>query len=471
MKNDRAIGIDQGTTTTRALVLEDGRPDIVRVIRHEQRFPKSGWVEHNPLELLENVKACIAAAGAAESMGLTNQGESCLAWDSVTMAPLSPVIVWQDNRTVEMISGLRAACAQAETLERSGLPLDAYFSASKLAWLVNENADVKTARRANRLCLGTTDAFFLHHLTGRFVTDATTASRTSLMNLTTGKWDPVLCELFGVPGECLPEIVDSVGEFGMAGNVPLTASLVDQQAALYGHGCKAPGDAKITFGTGAFALAVTGATIVRCAERGLLPTVAWRLGGRSTYAVDGGVYDAGAALDWAHQLGLFEHFDTLGDFDAAPAISRSLAFVPALSGLGCPHWDRSAAAVWIGMSADVTRRDMIQSILEGIALRAAEVIVEIDRQVNITGPIRVDGGVARSDYFVQFLANVLNRDVLRLDFGELTALGCASLARTKSEDCTYLQAHGKLFYPNTAAGSIWASTFSDAVTRSRNWRQ
>jgi len=472
LNSGRAIGVDQGTTSTRALVLEDGRkPEIVHAVRHAQKFPRPGWVEHHPLELLENVKACLAAAGKAGSIGLANQGESCLAWDAITKAPLSPVIVWQDNRTVEMIARLSAAGAQAETLERAGLPLDPYFSASKLAWLLDEQAEVKAARQAGRLCLGTTDAFFLHHLTGRFVTDTTTASRTSLMNLETGAWDPALCRLFGVPGECLPEILDSVGEFGMIGDVPVRASMVDQQAALYGHGCRVPGDAKITFGTGAFALAVTGGAIVRSPERGLLPTVAWRVAGQTTYAVDGGVYDAGSALDWARQLGLFEHFDELASFDAEPAISRGLAFVPALSGLACPHWDRSAAAVWIGMSGGVTRRDMIQSVLEGIALRAAEVIVEIDRQVRITGPIRVDGGVARSNYFTQFLANVLNREVLRMDFGELTALGCAMLSRPQARDQIASQENGKIFHPDTAAGPAWVALFSDAVARSRNWRR
>jgi glycerol kinase len=472
MSSGRVIGLDQGTTSTRVLVMEPGQPPrIVHAIRHGQTFPRPGWVEHDPLELLANVRACLAAAGKAQSIGLANQGESCLAWDAVTKAPLSPVIVWQDNRTVEMIAQLAAAGAQAATLGRAGLPLDPYFSASKLAWLLTALPEVRAARDAGRLCLGTTDAFFLHHLTGRFVTDVTTASRTSLMNLETGAWDPVLCDLFGVPRECLPTIQDSVGDFGVLANGPVRASIVDQQAALYGHGCRIPGDAKITFGTGAFALALTGERIVKRPERGLLPTVAWRVDGTTTYAVDGGVYDAGSAVEWVRQLGLFADFSELSAFDSPPAIARGLAFVPALSGLACPYWDRSAGAVWIGMTGGTTRRDMVQAVLEGVALRAAEVIGEIDRQLPITGAIRIDGGVARSDYFSQFLADVLNRPVKRMDFDELTAFGCAALACSSEMGTTMsVPEGGRLFTPQTDAGVAWVAQFADAVSRSQGWR-
>ena len=473
MRSRRVIGLDQGTTSTRALVVEPGQvPRIVHAVRHEQRFPRPGWVEHDPLELLANLRACLAAAGKAQAIGLANQGESCLAWDAMTTAPLSPVIVWQDNRTAEMIAQLAAAGAQSETLARAGLPLDPYFSASKLAWLLTALPEVKAARVAGRLCLGTTDAFFLHHLTGRFVTDVTTASRTSLMNLEAEAWDPVLCDLFGVPRECLPAIEDSVADFGTVANGPIRASIVDQQAALYGHGCRVPGDAKITFGTGAFALALTGEAIVKRPERGLLPTPAWRLDGNTTYAVDGGVYDAGSAVEWARQLGLFAGFDELSAFDAPPAIARGLAFVPALSGLACPYWDRSAGAVWIGMTGGTTRRDMVQAVLEGVALRAAEVIGEIDSQMPIAGAIRIDGGVARSDYFSQFLADVLNRDVMRMDFDELSAFGCATLA-CSSETGPAISAldGGRIFKPQTNAGQAWAARFAGAVSRSRGWRR
>ena len=422
------IAIDQGTTSTRALRLRDGEARIVHAVRHGQHHPHPGWVEHDPEELLANIRACLDAAGAAAAIGIANQGESCLAWDKLTGAALSPVIVWQDNRTAAEVEALRETGAEAETLARAGLPLDAYFSASKLAWILREIPAARTALAAGRLRLGTTDAFFLDRLAGVFATDITTASRTSLMNLATGQWDAELCRIFGVPMEALPEIRDTVGDFGRIGDVPVRASVVDQQAALYGHGCRAPGDAKITFGTGAFTLAVTGAEIVRAPEQGLLPTVAWRRGGVSTYAVDGGVYDAGAAVEWAQRLGLFESFADLDEFETPPAISRGLAFVPALSGLACPHWDRSAAALWVGLSAATTRRDLAQALLEGIALRTAEVVRAMDARVPVGGRISVDGGLTRSRYFLRFLANALVREIACPEFDELTAFGCAALA-------------------------------------------
>ncbi|HGN3372400.1 TPA: FGGY family carbohydrate kinase, partial [Pseudomonas aeruginosa] len=254
----RIAALDQGTTSTRVLVAsQDGSADIQLALRHQQHHPQSGWVEHDPLELLANLQRCLEASGRVDAIGLANQGESCMAWDARSGEPLSPLIVWQDNRTTPHIERLRASGAEALVLERSGLPLDAYFSASKLGWIVEHLPAARRALKAGRLRLGTSDAWFLDRLCGTFATDVTTASRTALMNLAEGRWDPDLCALFGVPIECLPEIRDTVGHFGVIGNTPLTASVVDQQASLYGHGCRQPGDAKITFGTGAFALTLS----------------------------------------------------------------------------------------------------------------------------------------------------------------------------------------------------------------------
>ena len=439
--------------------------EIRHVVRHRQEHPRPGWVEHDPLELLANVRACAEAAGPAAAMGLDNQGESCLAWDGATGEPLSPVIVWQDNRTGEAIERLRASGAELLTIERAGLPLDPYFSASKLAWLLGE------VERRPSLRLGTTDAWFLDRLTGRFVTDVTTASRTSLMNLATCRWDEELCRLFGVPLECLPEIRPSVGEFGGVGGVPLTAAVVDQQAALYGHGCRDLGDAKVTFGTGAFALAITGTEIVRAPKRGLLPTVAWRIGGQTVHAVDGGVYDAGAAVEWVGRLGLLEDLAELNSFAEPPAIERGLAFVPALSGLACPHWDRTAGALWLGMTGGTTRRDLCQALLEGVALRTAEVVAAMAELVPLAERLSIDGGLARSGYFAQFLADATGRAVLRRGFAELTAFGCAALAaRGLGETLAMPQAGSTLFQPRAPNAVAWRDRFAGAVNRSRAWR-
>ena len=469
----RVAAIDQGTTSTRVLVADtEGAIEIVRSVSHRQNHPQDGWVEHDPEELLANIRSCLEAADAVDAIGLDNQGESCLAWDSRTGSALSPVIVWQDNRTSGAMDRLKKAGGEALMLTRAGLPLDPYFSASKLAWIIANIPAVKAALQAGHLRLGTTDAFFLDRLTGNFATDVTTASRTSLMNLATGQWDAELCTLFGVPIECLPEIRPTVADFGRVNGVPITAAVVDQQAALFGHGCRKPGDAKITFGTGAFALAVTGNEIARAPEKGLLPTVAWSIDGRMTYAVDGGVYDAGSAVEWARRIGLVSDLSAdLDWFEAAPAIDRGVVFVPALSGLACPHWDRSAASLFVGMSSATTRTDLCQALLEGIALSTADVVDAMNAHVPIGNSISIDGGLSRSRYFAQFLANMIGRDVVSTDFDERTAFGTAALAALGAGALLpEPKSVSTIFSPRAGDCTLTRRRFIDAVSRSKGWR-
>jgi len=430
------LAIDQGTTSTRGLVLEDsGAVRLVKAIEHRQFYPKPGWVEHDPEELIQNIQICIDSCDDLQAIGIDNQGESCLAWNAETKEALTPVIVWQDSRTQLSIDRLKSENVQEFVLKRAGLPLDSYFSATKLAWIVENVPEAKELLKRGKLRLGTTDAFFLDRLTGRFVTDITTASRTSLMNLQSGQWDKELCDLFGVPVHALPEILGTTSCFGEicsnGKSIPVTASVVDQQAALYGHGCTKTGDAKITFGTGAFALVVTGDTIYQSAEQGLLPTVAWQLEGqRPVYALDGGVFSAGSAINWAQSLGLFASYDQIQQFsnNKCSAIERDLVFVPALSGLGCPYWDGKAGGLWIGLSLDTQAMDLMQSILEGIVFRAAEVISSMNTFVSIEDEISIDGGLSANPYFCQFLADVLDLQVVVQSSPELTALGTARLA-------------------------------------------
>ena len=384
------------------------------------------------------------------------------------------MIVWQDNRTAEIIEKLKEEDAEALTLESAGLPLDPYFSASKLGWIVENSAEAKELLKAGHLRLGTTDAFFHDRLTGVFATDITTASRTSLMNLATGSWDEGLCRLFGVPIEALPHINPTVSDFGLISHggrdTPITASVVDQQAALYGHGCRMKGDAKITFGTGAFALALTGNEILRAPDEGLLPTVAWKIGdGAPVFALDGGVYNAGSDVNWARSLGLFSAFDEIDTFKSSPAIQRGLAFVPALSGLACPYWDRSAAGLWIGLSLDTGPKDMMQALLEGVAFRAAEVIEAMNGHVPIGYTLSVDGGMSGNAYFCQFLANLLGREIIVQDMPELTALGVAMLAADGSMDFALTNEASRRYEPRQVPND-WKERFHDAVNRSRNWR-
>ena len=276
------LAIDQGTTSTKAYVsIDGGAPTFVGSRTHRQIHPYPGWIEHDPIEISNHVRELATLAGSSDAIGLANQGETVVAWDAETKRPLYNAIVWQDERTREDVERLRSAGLEALTLERAGLPLDPYFSASKLRWLLDNAEDARSLARTGRLRIGTSDAFLLDRICGAFCTDVSTASRTSLVNLSTLEWDQDLCEAFGVPVELLPAIVPTTGGFGeIAGGGAISASAVDQQAALFGHDCRRPGEVKITFGTGAFALGLTGEAPVFGARSGLLPTCAWRLGQR-----------------------------------------------------------------------------------------------------------------------------------------------------------------------------------------------
>lgn len=432
----KVLAIDQGTTSTRAFLLDEaGFLAPLLSLSHRQSYPAPGWVEHDPEELLGHVRACLAAAADIPDLiavGIDNQGESCLAWDADTGQAVSPVIVWQDDRTAAETDRMRSDGLAGEVRARAGLPLDPYFSASKLGWILREVPQARALHQRGRLRLGTTDAFFRDRLTGRFETDVTTASRTSLMNLATCSWDDELSRLFGVPRAALAVITPSAGDLGMVAvgerRLPLTASIVDQQAALCGHGCRVPGDVKITFGTGAFALAVTG-ELPDGNATAALPTVAWQMAGeRPVYALDGGVYSASAAVNWARGLGLFDDLGAISRFDPHSAAERGLVFVPALAGLACPHWNRAARGAWFGLALDTTRADMMQALVEGIAFRTAEVIEDMARAVTLSSPIPIDGGMSANPWFCQFLADCTGRELFVSDESELTALGTGLLA-------------------------------------------
>ena len=467
----KIAAIDQGTTSTRCLLFETTENHaIVQSLRHAQSYPAPGRVEHDPLELLENVRLCIGDAGPVDAIGICNQGESCLAWDALTGKPLSPVIVWQDDRTAEVMRGLAAGGGEALSLGISGLPLDPYFSASKLRWLLDNVPAVAEARRRGRLRLGTTDAFFLDRLCGTFATDLSTASRTGLLDLSRLEWSEDLCALHGVPIDCLPEIRPSDAGFGTVDGIPLTVSIVDQQAALFGHGCRFPGEAKITFGTGAFLLAVTGETRP-AVSGGLLPTVAWSRQGRPTFAVDGGLYDAGAAMEWAQRIGLFSEWSEISEFDGPSAISRGLVSIPAFSGLAAPYWDRAAAPLFLGMTYDTTRRDLVRAILEGIAHMSATLVSAVNDTIPLGDTLSVDGGLSNSPYFVRFLADVTGK---RLRLGrtvELTALGVALMVSGDTPAESGIQGGGRIYEPRGELLESETKRFSEAVRRARSWRE
>jgi glycerol kinase len=475
MSAEAILAIDQGTTATKIARLEaDGTFRVLATRAHRQFAPRPGWAEHDAEELVAVLSEALAQAGDVAAFGLANQGETVVAWDATSKRPLGRAIVWHDQRTRDDVETLRAAGVEDEIRARAGLPLDCYFSASKLAWLLRHAPEAAALRRAGRLRLGTSDAFFRDRLTGRHATDATTASRTSLMNLATRRWDERLCAIFGVPVELLPAIEPSAGALGEVRGVPLAASLVDQQAALIGHGCVVPGAAKITFGTGAFALACSGEALPAATD-GLFGTVAWETPDAAAYALEGGVFSAGAAIDWAQRLGLFRDHAEIDVFDGPSALERGLVFVPALAGLGAPYFDRSAAGLFIGIDGGTTPRAMAQAVLEGVALRAAQIARAMARSVPLAAPVSIDGGVTRNAYFRAFLSRALGLPVAVPAIADLTALGTARLAALgagRSSSLAQVRPPGRVVVDASAERLPVAvlARFDDAVMRARGWR-
>ena len=471
------IAIDQGTTGTKAYRLDtSGVVETLGGFEHRQIFPQAGWVEHDANELLDHVRRLAAMGGDAQALGIDNQGETVVAWDGESGQPIYNAIVWQDARSQAMVEQLKAAGGETLTVERAGLPLDPYFSASKLRWILDHVPAAKTLLARGKLRMGTSDSFFLDRLAGVYATDVTTASRTSLMNLKTGQWDGELCRLFGIPMECLAEICPTVGDFGSTGRLPIRVNIVDQQAALFGHGARRSGQAKITFGTGAFALAVAERDIDPQAVAGMNRTVAWQIGrAPMAYAIEGGVYNAASAVNWARGLGMFERFAEIDAFAEAPAIERGLAFVPALSGLAAPYWDRNAAGIWLGMGLETSRADMMQALLEGVALLASELIVAMDRATPLSGAISIDGGLSGNLYFCDFLAEALARPVSVPASPDLTGLGTAQLTLIGAGLATVdslppAPPPRRIAQPRGRLSTAGRARFAAALDRCRNWR-
>jgi glycerol kinase len=472
----KVLAIDQGTTATKGFVYaDDGSFAPVAAIEHRQIYPRAGWVEHDAAELLDNVMECVRKAGPVDAIGLDNQGETVIAWDAHTGQPICNAIVWQDDRTADVTGRMKAEGLEARTMAIAGLPLDPYFSASKLGWIMRNVELAEPLRRQGRLRLGTSDSYFLARLTRNFATDITTASRTSLMDLDTGRWSAELCEMFGVPVDCLPEIRPSAGSFGEHIGMKVTAGIVDQQAALFGHGCMRPGMAKLTFGTGAFALANTGEQRVDGSRFGINSTIAWQLGDAPPQrALEGGLYNAASAVNWARSLKLFDEFSEIAMFDGPSALSRKLVFVPALSGLGCPYWDRSAAGLWLGLGLETTARDMMQALLEGVALRAGEVMQAMGELAPLGDSVSVDGGLTRNAYFNKFLARALNKTIVVQGSPDLTALGTARLAMLgaglSADSLPPLPEPRAVIEPASPLGPQDKTLFAEAVKRAREWK-
>ena len=443
------LAIDQGTTSTRAILF---RPDttVAAIAQREfpQHFPASGWVEHEPEDLwsttLTTCRAVMAdaSAGAADiaAIGITNQRETALVWDRNTGRAIHRAIVWQDRRTAGICSRLKAEGNEAAVAEKTGLLVDPYFSAAKIAWILDNVPGARVRAERGDLAFGTVDTFLLWRFTGGRVhaTDATNASRTSLFDIHRGAWDDDLLRLFRVPRALLPDVRDSSGRFGdtepdlFGGSIAVSSLVGDQQGAVVGQACFTPGMVKSTYGTGCFALLNTGRTAIASRSK-LLTTIAYQLGGVRTYALEGSIFVAGAAVQWLRDgLGLVREAGETGPLAENADPAQDVILVPAFVGLGAPHWQPDVRGALFGLTRNTGPKELARAALESVCFQTADLLDAMRADWPESGAhrpvLRVDGGMIASDWTMQRLADLLSAPVDRPHVKETTALGAAYLA-------------------------------------------
>ncbi len=477
MAQELILALDQGTTSTRAMVFRAPDLSVVATARREltQHFPASGWVEHAPEDLFAHsvavLRETLASAGAAASevaaIGITNQRETTLIWRRDTGEAIHNAIVWQDRRTAGHCAALREAGHEAHVTARTGLLLDPYFCATKIAWLLDHVPGARAAAERGELAFGTVDTWLLWRLTGGLVhaTDATNASRTMIYDIHCGRWDPELLDLFRIPASLLPEVRDSAGDFGMTtpailgAAVPIRGIAGDQQAASVGQACFRPGMVKSTYGTGCFLLLNTGTIAIASTTR-LLTTIALRLDGRTTYALEGAIFVAGAAVQWLRDgLGVISDAAETGALAASADPTQEVYLVPGFVGLGAPWWDAEARGALYGLTRATRPREIARAALESVAYQTRDLIeaMHADWAADAETVLRVDGGMVASDWTMQFLADQLAAPVDRPKVLETTALGAAYLAGYAAGVCPEPEAFARTwalerrFIPSMAA--------------------
>jgi glycerol kinase len=477
------IAIDQGTTSTRAIVF-DAKLTPIAAAQQELRqiYPAPGWVEHDPEDIwsavIATVREAMAKAGTGAEdiagIGITNQRETTIVWDRVTGKPIHNAIVWQDRRTADACAALRAAGHEGAVTDRTGLVLDPYFSATKLAWLLATVSGARAAAEQGHLAFGTVDSFLLWRLTGGKVhaTDATNASRTLLFDIARGQWDDELARLFAIPAGLLPDVRDCAADFGetlpelFGGAIRVRGIAGDQQAATIGQGCFTPGMMKSTYGTGCFALLNTGPEPVRSRHR-LLTTIAYQLDGQRTYALEGAIFVAGAAVQWLrdglHLIGQSPEVNALAQ-RADPL--EQVYLVPAFVGLGAPYWDADARGALLGLTRNTGPAEIAQAALEAVGYQTRDLLeaMHADWPVAAGTVLRVDGGMTASDVTMQFLADILGAPVDRPAVMETTALGAAYLAGYHAGICP-----GPAEFAATWRLDRRFKPAMDAALRARKW--
>lgn len=439
MTADLLLVLDAGTTSTRAIAFSRHGEIVASAQRPlTQHYPAPGLVEHDAAEIWSLSAACLnevverVGKTRLAALGLTNQRETLVLWDRRTGEPLAPAIVWQDRRTADACATLRAAGHEPLVQARTGLLLDPYFTASKLRWALDHWPQVAEAARTGHLAAGTVDSWLIWKLSGgtRHITDATNASRTALMDLATCRWDDELLALFGVPATCLPEITDCAGPLAhaMLLDLPITGSAGDQQAAAIGQACLAPGEVKATYGTGAFLLAHAGAEVPHSANR-LLATLAWRLAGQGAWALEGSIFVAGSALQWLRDgLGLIASAAETEALARSVPDNGGVQFVPALAGLGAPHWAPDVRGLITGLTAGASKAHLVRATLEAMGQQTADLLDALIADGVPVSALRIDGGMAGNDWLCQDIADCIARPVSRPHVIETTALGAAMLA-------------------------------------------
>lgn len=495
MKRQYILALDQGTTSSRAVVFDhDG--SIVGMASREfpQHYPQSGWVEHDPSDIWSSQSAVAAevltkanlSARSVAAVGITNQRETTVVWDKRSGEPVYPAIVWQDRRTADYCGQLRRDGIDAMLRQKTGLRADPYFSATKLKWILDNVAGARRDAEAGHLLFGTIDSWLIWRFTGGtvHVTDVTNASRTLLFDIHRRRWDPDLLELFEIPPQMLPEVRSCSEEYGCVdgdlypAGVPITGSAGDQQAALFGQGCFQRGMAKNTYGTGCFLLMNTGDTPVT-SENELLTTIAWDVNGRVEYALEGSVFIGGAVVQWLRdELQLIDSAAECDRLAESVDDAAGLLLVPAFAGLGAPWWDPYARGIAIGITRGTNRAHFCRAAIESIAHQCADLLgaMVLDSGIDLR-QLRVDGGAARSNVLLQFQADLLQTEVIRPRCIETTALGAAYLAGLATGFWRELSEIEQIWEPDLrlepqrdrTAVARMRTSWQQAVGRSRNW--
>ncbi len=489
------LALDQGTTSSRAIVFHrDG--SIAAAVQKEfpQIFPRPGWVEHDPRDIWSTqagvaaealTKANVSAADVA-AIGIANQRETTVVWDRTTGEPICNAIVWQDRRTANICDRLMARKLDRVIRRKTGLVIDAYFSATKVQWILQNVKGARARARAGELAFGTVDSWLVWNLTAGkvHVTDVSNASRSMLLDITKGEWDDELLDLFGVPRSMLPEVRSSSEVYGvttlLGAPIPIAGIAGDQQAALFGQACTRPGMAKNTYGTGCFMLMNTGTKRI-ASKSHLVTTVAWRVGGRTEYALEGSIFIAGAVVQWLRDgLDFFRSAAEVEALAASVSDTGGVYFVPAFAGLGAPHWDQYARGTIVGLTRGSTKAHIARAALEGIALQVMDVLkaMEADTGVKLR-ELRVDGGASVNDLLMQLQADLLNVPVVRPKVAETTALGAAYLAglavgywKSQADIARQWQAD-KRFAPaiKPAARDRIVKGWARALSRAKSWEE